>query len=1352
MKNKRKFVIGLLIAMGAVFAGVGSVSAQTAADADFDDSGEVGFQDFLLFAAKFNTARGDANYDARFDLDDSGDVGFADFLTFARFFGETVPVPALALTGIAPSEGMPGTLIELVGQFDANTAYQVKFGTFLLPVFAQDAERITAMVPVLESGSVPVLVVDPSGRESEPTSFEVLALPEPRMNPEQLQQAVSGVGDGIGNVLAPLTAPDSLFSAADAAMIKDEMGKLNAAWGILGQRIEALPPEDAALLTHLLDNSGALGILEGLGTIDLSASKAVELGAAFRHQKLFQADVVSFLMGNASAATSAATLIAAVVPGGQALLPILAAIDAVSGVTKTVIDAIFPTDLENLRVEISPTPVAVEGASDVSYYGDFVTESDAIRALGDKLLEGAVEELLDEFLKIPKVSEKAAEEIVGFVTGILTSAGMKGFDWALRGATISPALKDVPLDMSVYRLSIFDVLQVVPTLPGKETADAIEYLLGKAGIDVTFFDPVVVENEAVAAYDKLNARLTGKTAGATRLTVRAIRFVEWDSWWNWLGICVWETVGPVYQNINVGTTSTSPPFDLDSDNTWPHGITYVNNRFYVVDDRHDKVFAYTVSGQRDAASEFDLNDENGSPKGITYANNRFYVIDSWPDDKVFAYTVSGQRDAASEFDLNDENGSPKGITYADNRFYVVDSWHDKVFAYTVSGQRDAASDFDLDSGRAYPRGMTHDNDQPAGITYANNRFYVVDDYDAKVYVYTVSGQRDVASEFDLNSDSRTPHGITYANDRFYVVDYSVERIFVYKHSGQYRARPDLVAQSSTSEGLLTPGQSFTLSATVENVGDAQASSTMLRYYYSDDWSISQNDTLLGSAAVGVLNPSDRSLVNVTLTAPSAVGTYYYRVYADVVDGEEITYNNPSVASVVSVSSETPATTGFSIATNVHPTSITYANDRFYVADLLKRKIFAYMSSGERDEASDFGVNVASYGITYANDRFFVAGPDTVYAYTVSGQRDAASDLPFGSNRLTGITYANDRFYVVHDYSDKAIAYTSLGQRDSRSDFSLQYDGPAGITYANGQFYVANNDLGGGWQKLEVHAYGSSGGRAAASDFVPRYGPFFDTFSGGITYANDRFYIVSAGKVDKLGDEVVRAYSSSGGRHSASDFRLELTLPNGIAYGNNRFYVADDSRRVLVYTNSGTRDAASDFLVRYGNPTGITYANNRLYVVHRNSSTVSVYTRSGQLESDSGFRLSSNNDKPAGITYGNHRFYVIDDNDNNTRTFVYTRSGEYLETFDTDRALEPGGITYVNGKLYVPDTYTTYVYTDLGLRDADSEFTHGFQSTGIAYTDNRLFVVGLSYGKVSPSRGWSDIAFGGIVRAYTLSGQ
>ena len=61
-----------------------SLPAQTAADADFDGDGTVGFGDFLLFAKAYNTSQ------ARYDLNGSGRVDFPDFLAFVRVYGQKV--------------------------------------------------------------------------------------------------------------------------------------------------------------------------------------------------------------------------------------------------------------------------------------------------------------------------------------------------------------------------------------------------------------------------------------------------------------------------------------------------------------------------------------------------------------------------------------------------------------------------------------------------------------------------------------------------------------------------------------------------------------------------------------------------------------------------------------------------------------------------------------------------------------------------------------------------------------------------------------------------------------------------------------------------------------------------------------------------------------------------------------------------------------------------------------------------------------------------------------------------------------------------------------------------------------
>ena len=364
-------------------------------------------------------------------------------------------------------------------------------------------------------------------------------------------------------------------------------------------------------------------------------------------------------------------------------------------------------------------------------------------------------------------------------------------------------------------------------------------------------------------------------------------------------------------------------FDLDSDSRYPSGITFANDRFYVVDDHYpnSKVFVYRATGQRDSASDFDLDSDNGNPEGITFANDRFYVVDGYPGRKVYVYHASGQRDSASDFDLDSDNGNPEGITFANDRFYVIDLYEGKAFAHQVSGQRDSASDFDLDS----------DNRYPSGITFANDRFYVVGQLrggsDNKVYAYQADGERDSASDFNLDSDNRQRSGITFANDRFYVIDDADRKVYVIDKSTHQL--PDLVLTSaSVRDNTPTSGESFVFRATVRNRGTLVSAATTLRYYRSDDRAISTADTEVGSDAVGALAPSETSSQMISLTTPSTAGTYYYGACVDSVSGESNTGNNCSSPVQVTVRpdltvrssvSETTLTSGdsFVLTATVH---------------------------------------------------------------------------------------------------------------------------------------------------------------------------------------------------------------------------------------------------------------------------------------------------------------------------------------------------------------------------------------------------------------------------------------------------
>ncbi|MDE0660809.1 MAG: S8 family serine peptidase [Gammaproteobacteria bacterium] len=114
--------------------------------------------------------------------------------------------------------------------------------------------------------------------------------------------------------------------------------------------------------------------------------------------------------------------------------------------------------------------------------------------------------------------------------------------------------------------------------------------------------------------------------------------------------------------------------------------------------------------------------------------------------------------------------------------------------------------------------------------------------------------------------------------------------------------PDLVAESvAASNANPDPGASFTLDASVRNAGDGDAAATTLRYYRSDDAAISTGDAEVGADAVPALAADATSAESISLTAPSAAGTYYYGACVDTVSGESDTGNNCSGSVAVEVS-------------------------------------------------------------------------------------------------------------------------------------------------------------------------------------------------------------------------------------------------------------------------------------------------------------------------------------------------------------------------------------------------------------------------------------------------------------------
>jgi len=110
--------------------------------------------------------------------------------------------------------------------------------------------------------------------------------------------------------------------------------------------------------------------------------------------------------------------------------------------------------------------------------------------------------------------------------------------------------------------------------------------------------------------------------------------------------------------------------------------------------------------------------------------------------------------------------------------------------------------------------------------------------------------------------------------------------------------PDLVVSALTVNGTtgpvsLAPGESFTIDATVDNVGGGESASTTLSYFQSDDSDISPtDDTDIGMAAIGVLGGGTSfSPPSFGAIAPMELGPFFIGACVDTVGGETTTGNN-----------------------------------------------------------------------------------------------------------------------------------------------------------------------------------------------------------------------------------------------------------------------------------------------------------------------------------------------------------------------------------------------------------------------------------------------------------------------------
>ena len=601
--------------------------------------------------------------------------------------------------------------------------------------------------------------------------------------------------------------------------------------------------------------------------------------------------------------------------------------------------------------------------------------------------------------------------------------------------------------------------------------------------------PEVVRDAVVST---ANGIVRVELANGGYVEVGEHRYTCWGA-----GGCVVE--GGTVRSGRILETPSVPirDFDLLEANAAGTGLAHADGTFYVLDSADRRVYAYDETGEAVPALGFGLAARTRTAAGIAFGDERFYVVDERDilDEnprEVFVYDDVGAHLEDAGFEMHAALKDPLGIAYADGKLFIADARSRRVYAYSTDGERDPDADF----------GLHADNASPRGIAYGDDRFHVVDIFEDKVYVYRENGERDADRDFDLAGVNGFAQGIEVVDGAFYVVD--SRRVFVYPAD-----RPDLVVEAvSVDDARPGPGETFSLRASVRNVGYRRSAPTTLSYYRSRDTFVTTGDEAIAEGDVGSITAGTTRRAVGDIEAPTASGRYFYGAcVATLVD--ELDVANCSRAVQITVPVDLGGVTeGFILdSANARATGMAYADDRFFVLDAEDDKVYVYRTTAERDPDRDFALdadNTAAEAIVHEDGKFYVVDrvDDKVYAYTAAGERNAEADFDLHENNSSpnAIAYGNERFYIVDLNDDKVYVYRMSGSRVPAEDFDLSRvnDTPWAMEFVDDRLYVVDN------VDDRVYVYDLNGDRDTPLEFVL---DFDNASPESVTLFDDRFYVV-----------------------------------------------------------------------------------------------------------------------------------------------------------------------------------------------------------------------------------------------------
>ena len=307
-----------------------------------------------------------------------------------------------------------------------------------------------------------------------------------------------------------------------------------------------------------------------------------------------------------------------------------------------------------------------------------------------------------------------------------------------------------------------------------------------------------------------------------------------------------------YELSNASSTNTT--FDIESQTTFPQGITFNEDgtEMFLAEADTGNVYEYNLSTAFDlsAASytgtSFDVSSEDGSPKGIAFnPGGTKMIIPGEDSNAIYEYNLSTAFDlstasySGTSFDISSEDSDPNDIVFNSDgtKMFFIGEDTEAIFEYNLNTGFDistasySGTSFDISSEEPNGKGIAFNND--------GSEMYLVGTDTISVHGYNLNTGFDISTatysgtSFDVSGEDSIPHEVAFNNNgiKMFVVGNLGNNIHEYKtgnvsDKAQFSVEVPEISVDDSGSGVLSDLNSLDFGKALTASDDGSGAATV----------------------------------------------------------------------------------------------------------------------------------------------------------------------------------------------------------------------------------------------------------------------------------------------------------------------------------------------------------------------------------------------------------------------------------------------------------------------------------------------------------------------------------------------